>query len=71
MMQAGGSSPRSSGRTSSQLRVRRFKVSASTTQLEDAALQGLSASLRNHFLCMRDDEFVAALATELETALRV
>ena len=54
----------------SQLRVRRFKVSASTSQLEDSALQGLSASLRNHFLCMRDDRFVTDLAAELDASLR-
>ena len=53
----------------SQLRVRRLKVSASTSKLEEAALQGLSASLRNHFRCMRDDQFVTALAAELEASL--
>jgi hypothetical protein len=50
--------------------VRRFKVSASTSKLEDSALQELSASLRNHFMCMRDDRFVAALAAELDASLR-
>ena len=54
----------------SQLQVRRLKVSQSTSKLEDTALQGLSASLRNHFRCMRDDQFVTALAAELDALLR-
>ena len=53
-----------------QLRVRRFKVSASTSTLEDSALQGLSASLRNHFRCMRDDRFVTDLAAELDASMQ-
>ena len=53
-----------------QLRVRRLKVAAANSAFDESALRGLSASLRNHFRCMRDDQFVAALATEIETALR-
>ena len=53
-----------------QLGVRRLKVSAATAAFDESALHGLSASLRNHFRCMRDDQFVAALAQEIETALR-
>ncbi len=35
----------------------------------DALARGLSQRLREHYLCMRDDTFVAALAAELDRAL--
>ncbi len=35
----------------------------------DALARGLSPRLREHYLCMRDDTFVAALAAELDRAL--
>jgi len=54
-----------------QLRVRRLKVAATLSKFDETAMQGLSASLRNHFLCMRDDRFVTALAAELALPHRI
>ena len=53
-----------------QLRVRRLKVAAATSAFDEAALRGTVRQPAESLPCMRDDQFVTALATEIETALR-
>jgi hypothetical protein len=51
------------------LRSRRLKVGPQSER-NAAVSRVLSTGLRDHYLCMRNDEFVASLAAELEGALR-
>ena len=50
------------------LRTRRLRLGRLTERDQELS-HALSGGLRDHFLCMRNDEFVAQLATELESAL--
>jgi len=50
------------------LRVSRIKVGRPTA-LNTALASALTGGLRDHYLCMRNDDFVSGLAAELETAL--
>jgi hypothetical protein len=50
------------------LRTRRLRL-GKLTERDQALSRALSGGLRDHFLCMRNDDFVAQLATELESAL--
>ena len=47
----------------------RIKVGRPTA-LNPALASALSGGLRDHYLCMRNDDFVSGLAAELETALQ-
>jgi hypothetical protein len=51
------------------LRVSRIKVGRPSA-LNPALASALSGGLRDHYLCMRNDDFVSGLAAELETALQ-